>query len=273
MSEATLPHTRLGTGAPLVVVPGLSGRRGVPESFRRWMRWREIVELSSERDVWSIQRRVGLEPGISVRQLAAEYAATLRELFDGPVDVIGVSTGGSIALQLTADHPELVRRLVLVSAAHRLSDQGRDTQRRVAELLRAHQPRRAASVFLAATAGGWPSRAVFALVGLLAPRLVVGRDDTDLLATLDAEDTFNLASKLTTIDTRTLVTGGGHDHFYGDAMVEIRTRMPRARLELVPRRGHMGTLGNRKLARRVLRFLDNAELERPGGERASRRDG
>ena len=36
------------------------------------------------------------------------------------VDVVGTSTGGSIAQQLAADHPETVRRLALLSTACRL---------------------------------------------------------------------------------------------------------------------------------------------------------
>jgi pimeloyl-ACP methyl ester carboxylesterase len=93
--------------------------------------------------------------------------------------------------------------------------------------------------------------------------MVVGRNDPDLLATLDAEDDFDLAPRLAEIDIPTLVTGGGHDQFYDDAMFETtRAGMPSARLELAPRRGHMGTFGNRRLARRVLRFLESDELER-----------
>lgn len=254
----TLPRTQLGTGAPLVVIPGLSGQRGVPARFRRWVQHREIIELSVEREVWSIHRRTGLEAGISVEQLAAEYADTLRELFDGPVDVVGVSTGGSIALQLAADHPELVRRLVLVSSAHRLSDRGRETQRRVAALLRQNRPRRAASVFLGATGATPPARAALRLLGLLAPRLVVGRDDQDLLATLDAEDSFDLTPRLPEMRTPTLVTGGGNDQFYGsEIFTGTQAALPQAHLELYPRSGHMGTLGNRPLARRVLRFLES----------------
>jgi pimeloyl-ACP methyl ester carboxylesterase len=269
MTHGILPHTRLGAGAPLVVVPGLSARSGVPARLRRWERRREIRCLAGSRDVWSIRRRIGLEPGITVEQLAAEYATTLRQLFDEPVDVVGVSTGGSVALQLAADHPDLVRRLVLVSAAHRLSDEGRDTQRRVAELLRDNQPRRAASVFLGATAARWPIRRGLALLGLVVPRLVVGHDDADLLATLDAEDSFDLTSRLSTIDTRTLITGGGRDRFYGEEMARTRAGMPLARLELSPRDGHMGSLSNRRIARRVLRFLDGetTEAARPAAPR------
>ena len=261
MTVTLLQETHPSSSTPLVVFPGLSGRAGRPRRFERWAELREIAGLSGSgsrsRPVWRMPRRVGLEHGISVHDLAAEYAAELRRLFDGAVDVVGVSTGGSIALQLAADHPELVRRLVLVSAAHRLSDGGRATQREVAALLRGHHPRRAAALFLGNTGASAVSRAMLALVGLLLPRLVVGRDDTDLLRTLDAEDIFDLAPRLGAITTPTLVTGGARDRYYSCEMFEgTRAAMPQAHLKLYPRSGHIGTFGNRLLAQHIRLFLE-----------------
>jgi pimeloyl-ACP methyl ester carboxylesterase len=256
MSEPSLPHIRLGAGAPLVVFPGLSGRLGVPARLGRWMQHQEIVEFSGARSVWSIDRRPGLLPGTSVVDLAGEYADAIRELFSEAVDVVGISTGGSIALQLAADHPELVRRLVLVSSAHRLSDHGRSTQRDIASLLRGHRPRRAAALFLANTGATALSRMLLGVAGTLAPRVVVGHNDPDLLVTLDAEDGFDLEGRLQTIETPTHILGGGRDRFYTAALFEAtQAAMPNATVAIYPRAGHIGTFGNRRLAREILRYL------------------
>jgi pimeloyl-ACP methyl ester carboxylesterase len=48
--------------------------------------------------------------------------------------VIGVSTGGSIAQYFAADHPDLVRRLVIHSSAYALSDEARRLQMRARHL-------------------------------------------------------------------------------------------------------------------------------------------
>jgi pimeloyl-ACP methyl ester carboxylesterase len=256
MSESALPHIRLGSGSPLVVMPGLSGRDGSPVRLTQWMRRKEITHLSGHRAVWSIDRRAGLEAGTSIANLAADYAATIRSLFDAPVDIVGVSTGGSIALQLAVDHPGLIRRLVLVSSAHRLSDHGRNTQRSIAALLRERRPRRAAALFLATTASTRIGGLLLTLAGWLAPRAVVGRDDVDLVVTLDAEDSFDLGARLDTITIPTLIAGGAHDRFYSRALFEhISTRMPNARLALYPQAGHIGIQGNRRLVREILQFL------------------
>lgn len=256
MTKAFLPHLRLGAGVPLVVIPGLAGRLGVPVRIGRWMQRREIVELSASRSVWSIDRRTGLEHGIGMHDLAAEYAQTIRGLFDQPVDIVGVSTGGGIALQLALDFPELVHRLVLVSAAYRLSDHGREVQREIATLLRAGKPGRAAGLFLANTGATPVRRAVLGIAGRLAPRIVVGRKDGDLLATLDAEDEFDLSERVPDIAVPTLVTGGANDRFYtAELIADTAGRIPHASLRIYPRAGHIGTQGNRRLVRDILAFL------------------
>jgi pimeloyl-ACP methyl ester carboxylesterase len=52
---------------------------------------------------------------------ADDVAALLGELGVGPVDVLGFSNGGQVALQLAARHPHMVRRMVVASAPFRRS--------------------------------------------------------------------------------------------------------------------------------------------------------
>ena len=258
MFEIALPHTRRGSGTPLVLVPGLSGRMGVPQFLAAWIQRQETVGLVAAREVWTIDRRHGLETGITIENLALEYASAIREIFDYPVDIVGVSTGGSIALALAADYPQLVNRLVLVSSAYRLSDYGRATQRRIARLLRDGHPRRAAALFISNTGATHLSRALLSLVGLAAPRIVVGHEDNDLLVTLDAEDGFDWLPRLADIRSRTLVLGGGQDRFYTANLFE-RTHgaLRNSTLKIYPRGGHVSTTGNRRLARHILEFLSS----------------
>lgn len=51
----------------------------------------------------------------SIPQTAEAFALLLQRLETGPVHVVGISMGGVHALQLALDHPELVRKLVLVN--------------------------------------------------------------------------------------------------------------------------------------------------------------
>src|SRR5512136_147322 len=51
----------------------------------------------------------------SIPRIAADMANLVEELRTGPVHVVGLSMGGTIAQQFTLDHPQLARSLVLVS--------------------------------------------------------------------------------------------------------------------------------------------------------------
>ena len=53
----------------------------------------------------------------SLIDMGADMAAIVKELGYGTVDVLGYSIGAGVAFQLALQHPEAVRRVVLVSAA------------------------------------------------------------------------------------------------------------------------------------------------------------
>lgn len=60
-------------------------------------------------------------PGhISVPDMAADVASLLKALQTGPAHAVGISMGGTVALQLALDYPDLVDRLVLVNTFARL---------------------------------------------------------------------------------------------------------------------------------------------------------
>jgi pimeloyl-ACP methyl ester carboxylesterase len=55
---------------------------------------------------------------ISMVDMGDDLAIVLRELGYGQVDVMGYSMGGGVAFRLAAQHPEMVRRVALVSAGY-----------------------------------------------------------------------------------------------------------------------------------------------------------
>jgi pimeloyl-ACP methyl ester carboxylesterase len=55
---------------------------------------------------------------LSVRAMADDMIAFLEKVVDGPAALVGYSAGGSVALQVALDAPDLVGRLVLISTAY-----------------------------------------------------------------------------------------------------------------------------------------------------------
>lgn len=252
---AGMAYLRLGRGRPLVVLPGLSADHRPPRGMDRRFQVQQIKPYASRRQVWWVNRRPGLPAGVTMPDLARDYADALRGRFDGPSDLLGISTGGSVALQLAADHPELVRRLVIASSAYRLGRRGRAAQRRAAGWLRAGRPRRAAASTMAVMGAGSP--ALMGALGWVLGKAVLGGGDPDLLAVLDAEDRFDLRDRLGEITARTLVVAGSRDACYGaDLFRETAALIPRGELVLYPGKGHIGAQASRRLARDVLDFLE-----------------
>jgi len=207
--------------------------------------------------------------------VAAAHAAALRERFAEPVDVLGISTGGSIALQLAADHPGAVRRLVLVSAAARLGAAGRAEQRAAGERVAAGDRRGAFARLLADTVPDPPAwtngrraaahRRLAALARpplwaagwALGPLLWPAAGDLRAMAALiAAEDAFDLRERLAEVRAPTLVVAGGRDPYYdAGAFDEVARGVRDGRLVRFARRGHGTVAADPRFAPTVTRFL------------------
>ena len=233
-----VPYLRIGSGPPLVSVLGLSGEHDVPTGFDRRFALAHARPLARHFTVYVVNRKRGLQPGESMADIAAHLANAIEHDLREPVLLDGTSTGGSVALQLAIDRPDLVRRLVVISAAHRLGARGREVQAEMARLIRAGAPREAwaavMTAMLPARVRG-PARPV--------ARLAVGpmarTDPTDVLVTIDAEDAFDVAADLPRLRAPTLVIGGGKDAFYTeDLFRETAAGVPDGRVHIFPGYGH-----------------------------------
>ncbi|MDF2091869.1 alpha/beta hydrolase [Knoellia sp. 3-2P3] len=246
----------LGAGQPLLLLPGLTPDHEPPTGADRWFQLRSMRRLAPARQVWWVNRRRGLAEGTTMADLAEDYATMLREWQASPIDVVGVSTGGSVALQLAADHPQVVRRLVLVASGCRLGPQGHAGQRRAIEALERGDRRAAAAILMELAAAGRLTRAALRAVGWLVPSLVVARDTHDLRVTMQAEDAFDLANRLQSISAPTLVIGGDRDAYYGEGVFrETADALPFGHLVLLPGAGHAATVADRHLGEQVDAFL------------------
>lgn len=102
-----------GTGEPLLL---LHGGLGHTQMFGPVLK-----TLAQNRQVIGVDLEghghTALGPGeISLPRMGDDMAAILKELGYREVDAMGYSLGGGVAFRLAVQHPQLVRRLVLVSA-------------------------------------------------------------------------------------------------------------------------------------------------------------
>ena len=250
-----VPYLRLGQGPPLVRVAGLTPEHDVPRGWQRRMALSLARPFAGDFTVHVVNRKRGLRPGESMSDIAGHLAGAIEQEFGGPVFLEGTSTGGSVALQLAVDRPDLVRRLVLVAAASRLGPRGREVQAEMARLIRAGRPREAWSSMMTATLPA-PLRGPARPLSRWSAGPMVPADPTDLLVTLDAEDAFDAGADLPRVTAPTLVIGGSADRFYTEELFRRTAAGVRdGRVHVFAGWGHVRTSSSTATSHLILGFL------------------
>jgi pimeloyl-ACP methyl ester carboxylesterase len=240
-----------GEGPPLVLLPGLGQGAdlsdGVPPAEARFSARLAVV---LNRTVHLIHRPLRPPPGMTVAQLAGWHATALRERFDEPVDVMGISGGGCTALQLALDHPDTVRRLVLCTAASRVSDEGR---RGFARVVRLEEEGRSTAWTASRLIADGPLRLLLLAVFALSPARPGAPGEAALVG---AAQTWDTTGRLDEVSRPVLVAGGTRDRVFPAGLTRATAAgIPGARLVLFRGRGHASAMMGPRMKRAVAAFL------------------
>lgn len=105
-----------GHGHPLILIHGGLGSGDMFSAI--------VPELSKEREVITVDlqahgRTADIDRPISYQAMADDIAGLIRYLRIAQADVMGYSIGGEVALRTAIQHPDVVRKLVVVSATYR----------------------------------------------------------------------------------------------------------------------------------------------------------
>jgi pimeloyl-ACP methyl ester carboxylesterase len=252
-----IPYVRFGKGEDILLV--FSGGPGntLPSGFMIRV-FGQFKHISKSYVVYVLGRKSDLSEGYTTRDMAEDYAAVIREEFDGgPMDVMGMSYGGLIAQHLTADHPEVIRRLVIAMSVYRFSEEGNRLDMRYAELLSEGKKRAALRSLEPIIEGGRIKKGFMKFfMGYIGPLIWSDPDNpSDLLVEGKAEMAHNSKNRLAEIRAPTLVIGGDKDYYCPvERLRETAAGIPDAKLVLYEGKGHMIT--GKQFDEDVLAFLN-----------------
>ncbi len=230
VNDIDLYYESTGAGFPLLMLGGLGLSVG---DMRR------LTEgLASDLQMIAVDNRgtgqSSKPPGpYSIEQMAGDAITLMDALAIERADVLGISMGGRIALSLGLDHPDRVRRLVLISTGPRAAGQR------------------------------WLVKIGMRLQGLTA---LIGQQTSPhhaLQAQYDATTRYNCTDRLGEITAPTLVVHGKLDHIAPVAVAEEMSRaIPDARM-VTFNGGHLVSLMTHagQIVDAVRDFLDEAPSE------------
>lgn len=212
---------------PLLLIHGAGGNRHHWPSQVRRLTGRRVLSL----DLPGHGESGGL-PKSSIKAYVQDVLAWLRSLGQQTVIPVGHSMGGAIAMTMALDAPDQISGLILVGTGGRM--------RVHPDLLElAADPRRLDQALTIVTQWAFSSHASDVLIRLAGERMQEG-SPAALYADFTACNEFDLMDRLHEIRVPTLVVCGEEDRMtpakYSRHLADC---IPDARLELIPRAGHM----------------------------------
>jgi pimeloyl-ACP methyl ester carboxylesterase len=119
MSNATIEYFSIGSGETIVLIPG----GGLNVTYMEGLA--QALSKEGYRAVRINPRGAGASKSeannVSLQDLAGDVAGVIKDLNVGPVHVAGHAFGNRVARMLAADHPELIKSVILLAAGGKVA--------------------------------------------------------------------------------------------------------------------------------------------------------
>jgi pimeloyl-ACP methyl ester carboxylesterase len=255
------PYVRVGNGLEnLVILPGITLENKPPNRLAAWTYRLGFGRFATNYAVYVINRRRGMPPGYTAQDMAQDYTRVIESEL-GPSHIMGFSTGGAIAQYVALEHPEVVRSLILIVSASRLSEEGREICERWQALTREGHWQELRSDMASVTVSGERNKRFARAFMKVLGRFVIGTPEnpSDFLVTLEADLNHDTTERLNEIYAPTLIVGGSEDPFFSVSLLrETAEKLPDATLHIYEGVGHgVPKERKRRYENDTLAFWDN----------------
>ena len=243
----------------LVNIEALSFEHEPPSGFTLYQFKKSNSPFLEDYTVYLVGRKPNLPDDYLMDKMAEDYAKMIRREFKGPVDVAGISTGGQIAHFLAADHPDTIRKLVIISAAYRLSEKGVEIERQSAEYFQKEKYGKSMAAIMGLIFPSGLKSVFIKFFTRLIGKMMLGKIKypNDFLVEVRADREMNFKDRLSEIKAPTLILSGELD--LGYTADDVRTTaegIPNSELILYKGYGHNLAMSNREqVLKDALEFL------------------
>ena len=251
-----MDYFKFGKGEKtLVILPGLSVQ-SVMMSAKAIEKAYGLLE--SDFTVYVFDRRKELPPVYSIDEMAADTAEATAAAGLKRVNIFGASQGAMMAMKIAANHPELVEKLVLASAAEKLTDKSTPI---FEEWIRLAKEEDAEKLYLSFGAAIYPDNVFESLRELLveAAKSVTKEELKRFVILADAAKNFDASRELESIACPTLIAGDKDDRIFGggtaEAIYGCMKKNPPAELYVYNGYGHACYDTAPDFKERLFRFL------------------
>lgn len=127
----------VGRGGPLILIHGLA------DDHRAWRRALPDLMLRHRVLMYDLRGHGGTtlgRPDGTLTQLGSDLASLMESIGVDRADIAGFSLGGTIAMRMAIDHPEMVQRLVLVGTSSRVGRTAADWYRQRVDMVERNDP-------------------------------------------------------------------------------------------------------------------------------------
>lgn len=243
-----LPYLKIGDKPDILVsIEALSFKHEVPTRMMAKMTINSMKVFTDEYTVYVIGRKPNLPDNYLFDKIAADYAQVFRRVFKKPVDLIGVSTGGQIIQYIAADHPDVVRKIVLISTAYRLSEAGVKSEAKSGEyFLKKKYGKAMASIIEDVYKPGFTLSFMQVFLRMFG-RFIIGKVKypNDYMVEIIADREMNFLNQLHEIKAPTLILSGEDDIPYtAEDVKKTAEGIPNARLKFYKGFGHNLSISN-----------------------------
>jgi len=216
--------------------------------------------LIATRAVYFITRKSGLTQDYTLERMADDVAAVIASDLGGSVHgIIGLSYGGMILPIIAAKYPEMAKKFIVLSSAHKISELGKQIDLDFARLMSEGKHGKAMARILDAiyppSVGRALLKGLMRVMGIFPEKHNSETYDSDILIEATIETTQSPEPFLSQILPRVYIFAGDSDFYFpAEFLDECAELIPNSTLKLYHGKGH-SAIGDKEVQRDIVECL------------------